>query len=262
MSSQLLLIVFSSSAWPGFYIMKPTYSHWHQRLPSTANFLYDYFESVTVIMFVKRFSSGMHWLILCSGKQKHQCEPPTVFSSSAFSLSHTVTTELGSLFCPFMKVPILWVEGTEPSVLGRFNFSRPHNRWAVLLYQHLFPSCPLPLLIFCSATLNTFLQACQQQDDHSCMLLSLSVWDIAGSVLLTGGCFILTLTLHLVWEKPVLWCLFAGLQARLPIFICALLKLCLIEMQIRYLIPSSMHTASSTFCAYILTLLCELQSVV
>lgn len=34
-----------------------------------------YFNSVTVMSIVKRFSPGAHWLILCGDKQKRQCEP-------------------------------------------------------------------------------------------------------------------------------------------------------------------------------------------
>lgn len=59
------------------YIKKPT-----------SNFLYHLLESVTVKAFVK-VPSGTHWLILCCGKQKQQCEPPTVFTSSAFSVPHS-----------------------------------------------------------------------------------------------------------------------------------------------------------------------------
>lgn len=77
------LIVFSFS----LYIKKPAYSHWHQRSLST-NFVYDYLESVTIKTFVTRFPSGTHWLILCCGKQKQQCENRTVFTSSAFSVPH------------------------------------------------------------------------------------------------------------------------------------------------------------------------------
>lgn len=71
------------------------------------------------------------------------------------------------------------------------------------------------------------------------------------SLLLTIGCFTLPCDSEKP-EKPALQCS----------LICALLNLCIHEMQIRYLVPSSIHSASSTFCAYILTSLCELLAVV
>lgn len=163
--------------------------------------------------------------------------------------SHTVATELGSLLRPFVKVPILCVEGTGPSVLGRFNSTRPHNGGAVLLNQHLFHLfisllSPVPPDFFFFWHFN-YIPPGPSAPGRPYRGASPSLW--------------LCISCH---RSAVLLCLFAVLQASLSIFICAPLNLCVHEMQIRYLIPSSMYTASSTFCAYILTALCELQAVV
>lgn len=113
---------------------------------------------------------------------------------------------------------------------------------------------------FFTVTLITSLWANQQQEERGCALLS--VWDIAGFVLLTSGCHD-SLWLCILCERSLCYIPFiSGLQASLPIFVCALLKLCIHEKQIRYLAPSCIYTASGTFCAYILTSLCEWQAVV
>lgn len=84
---------------------------------------------------------------------------------------------------PSWKFLFSGTRGAGPAVLGRSHSTGPHNGWAVLLYQHLFLSCFPP---FFSATFITSLGANQQQEEQGCASLSLSVWDIAGSVLLSG----------------------------------------------------------------------------
>ena len=91
------------------------------------------------------------------GEQKPQCEPPTVFTSSALSVPH-------GLHRAGLSVPSLHESsyslgrwrgggGAGASVLVRSHPARPHNGRAVLLYQHLFLSC---LFFLSPATFNHF----------------------------------------------------------------------------------------------------------
>lgn len=94
------------------------------------------------------------------GEQKPQCEPPTVFTSSALSVPH-------GLHRARLSVPSLhessyslgWGMGSEGGWSVRAGLShptRPHNGRAVLLYQHLFLSCLRPLFFFLPAAFNHF----------------------------------------------------------------------------------------------------------
>lgn len=108
-----------------------------------------------IVVVVVVFSSGTHWLILRGGKQKQQCELSNcVYFLSFLSLSHTVATELGSMFGPFMKVPILWdgVGGVGWGGMtvraGHFSFPWA-SQWtscaAISTFISHLPPPPLPL---------------------------------------------------------------------------------------------------------------------
>lgn len=71
---------------PSVCVTHPACSRRHQSSVTAVDVLCAYSQSATIITFVESFSSGAYWLILCGGKQKRQCEPLTVFTSSAFSV--------------------------------------------------------------------------------------------------------------------------------------------------------------------------------
>lgn len=177
------------------------------------------------------------------------------------SLSHTVA---GSLFRPFMNVPILWDEGGQDCCPCWAHLTPPGLTMdeLVLLYQHLFLSRLTPLFFFFFDCRFNHFPLGQSATGRAGLCAAVFVcvrhrWFCAADRRVPW----LTLTLRLV-SGSLYYSLILGLRASLPILMCALLMLCIHEMQIRYLSPRRINTASSAFCAYILTSLCERRAVV
>lgn len=173
------------------------------------------------------------------GEQKPQCEPPTVFTSSALSVPHGLHRARPSV--PSLHESSYSLgrggKGGGRSVRAGQISSHQASQWPscaaistfipLLSPSSFFP--PLPLLI-------TSLWANQQQEEQGCAPLSLSVWHVAGSVRVPW----LALTLHQVSEKPALRSLFQS----------AHFYVCIHEMQIRYSRPSYTHCEQHILCLY------------
>lgn len=195
--------------------MKPTLTS------EAANFPEDCFEPETILTFVKRFFPL----------------GPTGWFSAAVNKSSNVSLWLCLLpqlsLSPQSSPLVLSHRESSYSVgrggQDRSHCTRPHNGWAVLLYQHLF--------FFFTLLLESFLPAgpISNTKSKAGRSVSLSVWDIAGSVLLTSGCH----------DSP--WLCTRGSRTIVLILGCwaslirVLLKLCIHEMQMGYLTLSRIY---------------------